>query len=49
MKSCKALCTGYCWESLEDENNRSFLMGNANELQDFISDLHAYSDALYIP
>ena len=27
MKSCKALCTGYCWESLEDENNRSFPAG----------------------
>ena len=41
MKSCKALCTGYCSDSLEDENT--------NELQDIISDLHKYPAALYIP
>ena len=27
MKSCKALCTGYCSDSLEDENNKSFPAG----------------------
>ena len=47
IKSFKALCTDYCSDSFEDENNRISLLGNTNELQDFISDLHSYPAALY--
>ena len=49
MKSCKALCIHYCSELLEDEYKGRPLLGNANELQDFISDPHSYPVVLCIP